>query len=88
MIMKKNKDLCTSGSPGPQPGARHGEQACKVAPGGRAFFCGVQLGSVQKQIWVCPHVGSPAEGGAREVRCYVDQVAVKDRGLGGAIPGC
>ena len=51
----------------------------------------VQMESGQAQpenrTWVRPHVGPPPAGGAIEVRCIVDRVAVKCRGLGCPIPG-
>ena len=35
----------------------------------------------EKETWVRPHVGPQPTGGAIEVWCYVDWVAVKGRGL-------
>ena len=55
-----------------------------------ALVLGLGKGSGRAQsegeTWVRPQVGPPT-GGAVEVRCTVDWVAVKGRGLGGPIPG-
>ena len=42
----------------------------------------------EKETWVRPHVDPPLTGGVIEVWCYVDQVAVKGRGLGSRVPSC
>ena len=60
-------------------------------PGALELGLGKGSGQAQpeKETWVHPHVGSPLTGGAMEVWCNVDEVAVKGRrSLGGPIPGC
>ena len=41
----------------------------------------------EKETWVCPHVGPPPAGGAVEVWCSGNQVAVQGGGLVGLITG-
>ena len=60
---------------GPHPGGRPGEEIHRRVPGG---LCS----------WVCLHVGPPPIGGAMEVQCHVDQVAVKGRVPGSPLSSC
>ena len=54
----------------------------------KLFSMGSGWAQPEKETWVHPHVDPPPTGGAIEVRCYVDFVAVKGRGLGSPIPSC
>ena len=68
------------------PGARPGEEVRMREPGSRASMYGDRLGSARKGDMGPSSCGPPPKGGAIEVWCYVDWVAVKGRGLGGPNP--
>ena len=52
------------------------------------FSMGSGQAQLKKEKWVLPDVAPQPTGAAIEVWCYIDQVALKARGLGIPIPSC
>ena len=75
MGKNKNKVLCIlPGDPALEPGLGKGSVGKRLVAGPMPM--GSSRAQPEEVTWVRPHVGLPLTGGAVEVRCSVDRMAV------------